>query len=118
MTTRWKLAHVGPALVFSSGNIFLGSKKPKGLSIEDVIKLFTEHPNTGYYEVKVPRVVTLGEAVDRNFNDMGKKIMMYTSIDFHRAEHDRIFKKLPKTGGQLMNNKYESETIHIKEEDS
>jgi len=111
----WKFTGEQPALVFSSGNLFMGKKSPKGLNIQQVIDMFNEHPRQGYYETKVTRRVTLGDALSRNFEDMGEWQDMISSLDFYRTKHDREFKKLPKSGGQLLANKYESTPIKVHE---
>lgn len=111
MTTKanWKLSYIGSALVFSSGLVFYNNKKPRGLSYDDVVKMLREHPRVGYYEKKIQRTVTLGDALAGNLDDLGKTVPMIASLDFFKAKHDRIFKTLPKNGEQLLSKIYESE---------
>jgi len=105
---KWKLANVCKCLVISSGLVYMAGKKPKGLSLDDIVSMIEEHPNVGYYEKKIIRRVTLGDALQHNFDDLGKPKSMFSSIDLLRAEHERDFPRLPQTGGQLLNNQYKS----------
>jgi len=113
---QWRLSEVTPALVISSGLVYMGTKKPKGLMLNEVLEMIREHPNQGYYEKKIVRRVTLGDALSQNkFSDLGKPRPMYTAIDLHRQEHDRVFKRLPQTGGQLLKRKFTSKPKVVKE---
>jgi len=109
----WRLSYVGSALVVSSGLVFYANKKPKGLGLDDMLALIKEHPGTGYYEKRLQRRVTLGDALSQGrFDRLGKEVDMISSIDLVRLEHDRVFKKLPVSGSQLLRNKYQSEPRH------
>ena len=113
---NWKLTVVSSALVISSGLIFLGNKKPKGLYIQDILEMINEHPQSKYYCKVIPRRVTLGEAIKNGQLDkLGEIKDTYSSVDFSLLNPEREFKKLPKTGGQLLNNKYESKPKKVKE---
>lgn len=109
MKNQWRLSYTGPALVVSSGLVFYAEKRPKGLSLEDVLGMIKEHPGQGYYEKLVKRRVTLGDALSLGrFSELGTEKLMTSSLDFYRVEHDRDFLKLPKSGGALLRNKYQS----------
>jgi len=107
---QWRQSYTGPALSVSSGLLYYGGKKPKGLRLEDILKLVREHPNKGYYEKQLKRRVTLGDALGDSgkFEDLGKEKAMVSTIDLYRLSHDRNFAKLPQTGGALLKNKYRS----------
>ena len=105
---QWRLSSVSPALVISSGLVFLRGKKPKGLTLEDVLEMIKKHPGKGYYERSVTRRVTLGDALVGEFADLGKEKEMFSSIDLYQAQHDREFSKVPETGRQLLGNHYKS----------
>lgn len=109
LPSNWKLAYEGETLVFSSGNLFIANKRPKGISLDKAVEMLTEHPRQGYYETKISRRVTLGDAVSRNFDDLGEYKEMTSYLDFFRVEHDRDFRQLPKNGGQLLGKVFESE---------
>lgn len=114
----WKLDAVAPALVVSSGLLYHQDKKPKGLTINKVLDMIDEHPQSSYYTEKIRRRVTLGDALatDR-FETLGRDVLMPTSFDFHTLHHDRCFPNLPKTGEQLANNIYMSRPYQITNEE-
>jgi len=111
---NWKLAGETSALVLSSGLIWQGGKKPLGLKLGQVKELIEAKPRDSYWETKLSRRVTLGQALEGNFEDLGKEREMFTSIDLN-MERDRYFAKLPKTGHQLLNKQYSSEPFKVKE---
>lgn len=114
MTLRWKLSGVSPAVVISSGLVYLGERKPKGLGLEDVLAMIRKHPNQGYYERRITRRVTLGDALNSGrFEDLGKEKPMYSSLDLYGAQHDRVFDRLPKTGRQLLGKHYRSKPRRV-----
>jgi len=114
---NWKLAGETSALVLSSGLVWQGSKKPLGLKLEQVKELIESKPRASYWETKLTRRVTLGQAIEGKFEDLGKEREMFTSIDLN-VERDRYFSKLPKTGHQLLNKQYSSEPFKVKEVDN
>ena len=108
-TGKWKLSYIGPALIISSGLVYTGMTKPKGLDLATILEMFREHPRVGHYEKRLKRRLTLADALAREkLGDLGTEVEMVSSIDFYGQKHDRDFVKLPKTGGQLLNNKYSS----------
>jgi hypothetical protein len=111
---NWKLASVEPALVLSSGLVWQGSKKPNGLNITQVEQMISEKPRACYWEATIGRRVTLGQALEGKFEDLGKEQNMFTSIDIN-MERDRYFSKLPKTGNQLLTKQYNSKPLKVKE---
>ena len=111
---KWRLSYVGEALVVSSGLVFYANKKPKGMKLQDVVEMVKEHPRESYYEKKIKRRVTLGDALNLDkFQDLGKEVEMVSSIDLLRIEHDRKFAKLPQTGQQLLSKKHGSKPVRI-----
>lgn len=113
---EWRLSYEGSALVISSGLVFYADKKPKGIGLGDILDLIKEHPQSGYYEKRIRRRVTLGDALSQDrFNDLGKEVDMISSVDLVRLEHDRVFKKTPMTGRQLLSKKYRSKPKHVKD---
>ena len=106
---KWKLVGVYPALVVSSGNIFLGDRHPKGLYIDEVLGMIKIHSNDQYYGKKGKRRVSLHEALEHEeFGKLGEWQKTHTSIDLLLMEQDREFKSLPRTGKELIENKYRS----------
>jgi len=111
----WRLSYIGSALIVSSGLLFTKQTKPKGLTLDDILELIKEHPRAGYYEKRLRRRVTLGDALSQDkFHELGREIDMVSSIDFLRMEHDRVFNKTPQTGQQLLNRHYSSKPMRIK----
>ena len=111
----WRLSYIGSALVVSSGLLYTKQTKPKGLTLDDILEMIKEHPRAGYYEKRLWRRVTLGDALSQDkFNELGKEVDMVSSIDLVRLEHDRIFKGTPQTGQRLLSKHYSSKPMEIK----
>jgi len=112
---NWRLSYIGSALVVSSGLLYTKQTKPKGLTLDDILELIEEHPRAGYYEKKLQRRVTLGDALAQGkFDKLGKEVDMVSSIDLVRLEHDRVCSKTPQTGQQLLSKRYSSKPVRIK----
>ena len=106
---EWALTHTGEAIVISSGLIFLGGKKPKGLTLDVVLGMIKEHPNVGYYTKCLPRMVTLGEAIQAGkLEDVGTMKPMFSTIDLYKIKRERIYKSVPLTGRDLLTKVYKS----------
>lgn len=107
---NWKLSYKGSALVVSSGLLFFKQKKPKGLYLSDVLKMIEADPEAQYYSKVNRRRVTLAEAVrDDDLDSLGEVRDFYSAINLIDIKTDRVFKDLPRTGGDLLKNKYSSE---------
>jgi len=114
---QWSLSHQGQALVVSSGSIWHNDRKPQGLTIDKVLEMIKANPSAGYYGTKLPRRITLSEAVkSKCIEDVGQWIEGSTTIDLVvHPEHDRVFKKLPQNGRQLLSKVYTSEPFKVEE---
>lgn len=112
---EWNLSWKGPVIVMSSGNIYIKDKKPKGLTLVDVSKLFSRYPRSGYIAVKLRRTVTLKEALKWGIHTIGTKRQYRTTIDFFKVEHDRVFESRPFNGMELLSKIRESKPIKVKE---
>lgn len=111
---KWKLNYTGSALALSSGQVWLNSKHSKGLYLKDILEMIESKPNKSYYYREVEKRVTLGEALSSGrFEELGKIKKRYSSIDLNVVESDREFRKLPKTGKQLLSNKYQSKARKV-----
>ena len=110
MTGEWRLSYVGEARVVSSGLVYTRETKPKGLRIDDILQMVKEHPRRGYYQKKIERHLTLGDcaAHPQLVQYIGMEMSFSSSINLIHQEHDREFKKQPRTGQALLNNKYTS----------
>lgn len=113
-TGQWKLAYEGPALIVSSGLVYTKITRPKGLTLDEVLAMIKEHPNREYYERTLRRRLTLGDALAQDrLEDIGKEMDFSVSLDLMKPSHDRDFKKLPKTGRQLLSRHYTSRPIKV-----
>lgn len=111
---KWKYVEEGETLIISSGLVYTQKSKPKGLKLQDIKDMIQEHPNKGYYTKTLKRRLTLKEAVSMNrLEDIGKYINFNSSINLANLDPDRKFKKLPKTGKQLLTNHYKSQPINL-----
>ena len=110
MENKWRLTYEGEALVVSSGLVYTRETKPKGLRLPDILQMVKEHPRRGYYEKKIERHLTLGDcaAHPQLVDYIGMTMNFSSSINLIHQEHDRVFKKQPRTGQALLNNKYRS----------
>jgi len=114
--SEWRLSYIGSALVVSSGLLYTKQTKPKGLTLDNILEMIKEHPHMSYYEKKLRRRVTLGDALSQDkFNGLGKETNMVSSIDLIRLGHDRMFAKTPQTGQQLLSKHYNSKPVRIGE---
>ena len=108
----WRLNYIGSALVVSSGLLYTKQTKPKGLTLDDILELIKEHPKAGYYEKRLRRRVTLGDALAQDkFQELGREVDMVSSIDLVRLELDRVFILTPQTGQQLLTKRYSSKPV-------
>ena len=112
--SEWRLSYIGSALVVSSGLLYTKQTKPKGLTLDDILEMIKEHPKAGYYEKRLRRRVTLGDALAQDkFQELGKEVDMLSSIDLEAIERDRVFIKTPQIGQQLLNKHYSSKPMRI-----
>lgn len=112
--SKWRLSYIGSALVVSSGLLYTKQTKPKGLTLDNILEMIKEHPRTGYYEKRLQRRVTLGDALSQDkFDELGKEVDMVSSIDLIRLDHDRVFKMTPQTGQQLLSRHYSSNPMEV-----
>lgn len=116
---QWKLSSVSPALVVSSGLVFLKDKKPKGLYLDDILEMIKEHSDRNAYCKVIPRRMTLAEAIEYNeFSKLGVMRNTYSCIDLSLLEInlERVFEDLPRTGRQLLSRKYRSKPARVGEQ--
>jgi len=112
----WKLNEQEPAIVVSSGNVYFGNKKPHGLTYSDIIELIGYNPKSSYYHKPTEHRQTLGESLKLDdFEHLGDMKEWQSSLDLTslKLETDRIFPNFPKTGKDLLENKYNSHPIFI-----
>ena len=106
---RWRQEYEGEALVFSSGLVYTQTTRPKGLTLSEVLEMIHKHPRVAHYEKKLGRRLTLGDSLARyKLGDIGTPVELSVSLSLVNQDHDRDFLKVPRSGEQLLNNKYRS----------
>lgn len=114
MDEQWRKEYEGPTLVLSSGLVYTQTTRPKGLTLKEVLRMIKDHPRTSYYQRTLTRRLTLGDSLARHrLKDIGKLMEFSVSLSFINQAHDRVFKKTPRSGEQLLNNKYRSKPRRI-----
>ena len=112
--SQWRLSYQGPALIISSGLVYTETTKPKGLHLGEVLRIIKAHPKLQYYETKVKRRLTLGDALAQHrMEDLGKEMGFSVSINLIAVQHDRDFPKTPRTGGQLLSKHFTSKPRRV-----
>jgi hypothetical protein len=82
----WKRNDPDKAIIVSQLYQWLGDKKPNGKTCEEMVEMITKNPKSSVYE----------------------------NVDLNLSEHKRIFPKLPRSGGELLNGKYESNPAEVR----
>lgn len=81
----WRMNEPMPALVLSLLYQWQGSKKPANMTYSQVMEMIQAKPNSA----------------------------VYGDVDMNLLDHSRNFPELPKCGGDLLKNKYESSPIDV-----
>jgi len=110
---NWRLNYKGKALVISSGLVYLNSKHPKGLYIDEIIDMIEKEPNKNYYSKETIKNVLLSRV--ENNEEIGKERSYYSSINLWDLQPERDFDKLPTTGKELLRNRYNSKARRVNE---
>jgi len=103
-----------PTIVVSPRKVYCRDKKPYRITYSDILEMVDGHPQSERYSKKAERHITLAQA-----NAMGDiyRVGEYASAPARfdllglSREQCRVFPKLPKTGQQLLNNKYCSSSV-------
>lgn len=105
----WRMTGQGPALVLGAGTLWYNNKKPRGITLSDVLNQINANPSQSYYKTQLQRKRTLIEAHRAgDITQTGNAIDTQTTIDLVTQTHGRVFKKLPRTGRELIKSVYES----------
>lgn len=108
----WKLNEPDSCVILSPGRIHTPAHNPQGLFYQDIIALIEASPKESYYSKTLTRRMTLGEAIELDDLDkVGELSEFSTSLDLVAASmtQDVNFKRFPKTGKELLENKYYGE---------
>jgi len=97
-------------LIVSPFKVYTKSNRPSEFDLADLQRLVAEHPNTQQYSKTNTHRITLIQAL-RNYQDItrvGELVQAPTSLNLIalETEQNRIYNKLPRTGQQLLNNRY------------
>jgi hypothetical protein len=109
----WKKAYEGEALISSSGMVLQGTKRPHGLDLAMVKSMIRQEPDLIEYRKPVKNRVTLGEALQGKFSELGMEVDKMATLSL-LVDHDRVFSKLPRTGKELLK-QYSSRPFKIEE---
>jgi hypothetical protein len=111
---RWRCNGSSPVLVASPNIVLVGDKKPQHYTHDTIMSEIREHPRQSYYGMEAPHCVTLGQAIEwGDITKVGEVIQLPASLDLLAIprQQNRVFKKLPVTGEQLIDKVYDSELV-------
>ena len=114
----WKLSETGPTLVMSRNHAWLGTKRPEGLQLGQVMQLIGlgHKARNSLWVHKFNRQATLGDCMQRgDLGLLGETIECQSTLHV-KQDHNRVFAKGPKTGRDLLTHRYRSKPFEIKEE--
>lgn len=110
----WRLNGWFPTLVASPNIILAGDKKPQHYTHDQIVTEIEAHPVQNYYGTFSPQHITLEQAIEiGDISKVGEVAELPAHLDLPAVERqqNRVFKRFPKNGGQLLNNSYGSEPI-------
>jgi hypothetical protein len=114
---KWRLLQPQATIVLSPELVLAGDKHPNGIYYPKLRAMICRHPKSILYmDNTVKKRVTLFEAVrDNNLQNLGKMTTRSARIDLTMLAQAQIrnFPKFPRTGEQLIENKYTSSPIRI-----
>jgi hypothetical protein len=114
---KWKLLPAQPVIVLSPELAFTGNKKQKGMDYAKLRTLICKHPRSSVYEdCTIKKRITLFEAMrDHELAKLGEMTTRSSRIDLIMLGQNQIrnFHTFPRTGEQLIENKYGSFPIRF-----
>lgn len=110
-----------PALVtLSPTRIYTLDKNPggQGVTIKRLLAAINESPDSSLYEWTTKRMIQPSELFTNENAKVGEMYDYPTHIDLQplgnlRLEQNRLYGKLPTTGGELLSHKYSSQPIEL-----
>ena len=112
----WKLSSHCPALVISSGIVAVKDKEHNhdfSLDYDWLMESIKTNPDRSEYDMSKTSPVTLENAINRNMLDRLGEIEIITRTIDIVWEAKRFYEKKPKTGGELLQNRYSSDPWNI-----
>ena len=114
---RWRQVESKDTIALSPELVFQGTKHPNGLTYPRLRSMICRHPKSSLYEDRtIKKRITLFEAIrDDDLANLGKMTTRSARIDLTLLGHTQIrnFPKFPRTGEQLIENKYDSVPIRL-----
>ena len=116
---EWKVLPAQPLIVLSPELAFTGNKKQKGMDYAKLRTLICKHPRSTLYEDHtIQKRITLFEAMrDHELAKLGEMTTRTARVDLTLLGQSQIrnFSRFPRTGEQLIANKYTSTPIRLGE---
>lgn len=110
----WRLSHKGKCIIASSGVVGFEGKEGAeefALRFEWLYGQLSQHPEQTEYTMTKYSPMTLAKAIQsNNFGKLGELRGSNRTITIGK-DYKRLWKSFPKTGGELLANRYESTPI-------
>lgn len=111
----WKVSEWGPTVCMSSHHSWMGSRKPEGLYLGDILDLVKSKPSANMWARQLTRRATLGDAMVRgNLSLLGQTITVPLTVHL-KQEHNRVFRPAPRTGKDVLAKKFKSKPYDMSE---
>lgn len=109
----WRQSYEGPALILSGGRVFIGKKRPGGMTLGQAMGMVQADPDNASWHTTETRRMTLGEALqDGQFARLGEEITTKQTLHCF-ASHKRYFRQTPKNGHELLSKQFTSVPYHL-----
>ena len=114
---EWKLLPAQPMIALSPEIAFTANKTQKGMDYAKLRTLICKHPRSTLYEDRtIQKRITLFEAMrDHELAKLGEMTTRTARVDLRIIQQSQIrnFSRFPRTGEQLIENKYTSTPIRL-----
>jgi hypothetical protein len=114
---RWRQVESQDTIVLSPELVFQGAKHPNGMTYPRLCSLICRHLKSSLYQDKtIKKRITLFEAIrDDDLPSLGKMTTRTARVDLTLLGQSQIrnFSRFPRTGEQLIENKYTSTPIRL-----
>jgi hypothetical protein len=114
---KWRQVESQASIILSPELVFQGGKHPNGLTYPRLRSLICRHPKSALYaDRRIKKRVSLFEAIrDHELAKLGEMTTRSGRIDLTLLAQSQIrnFPKFPRTGEQLIENKYDSTPIRL-----
>ena len=110
----WRNNGTSETVIHSGHKVYCDDKRPYQLGLAEVKSLIAEHPNVERYSAKARRYTTIQDALEAgDVNKVGEYSELPVYLDLVRLDlqQTQMFPELPKSGRELLENKYYSEPV-------